>query len=234
MKRAVWLLLSGALSLALLTIPQGCSSDSSQALPPVTNPPPDAPHPVTDLSQVAPGNSLEPFASKHEQNIARSIASGGDLPARSLENLDQLADVRHVGDDKHPCDQRLLNKKAALFDALSMRLMDQVFHQMVELQTGEISRMKLPSDLKWVVITGRMDRHGVLKELILEQHSGTAAVDKLMIAACKKALYLQNPPADAVNAEGNYEVRIESRMENYASLDGEHWYFKTYLGIAIL
>jgi hypothetical protein len=235
MKRAFWLLSIYALS-ALPAIFQGCSSTSSPPSSGAAAAPADAPHPVTDLSQLAPGNPLDPFG-KHQESIARRVVTENDnvQPQSSgLEHLDSLAMVRHAGDDKHPCDQRLLNKKAALFDVLSDRLMDQVFHQMRTLQMGEISRMKLPNDLRWVIITARMDHLGTLKELVLEQHSGTAAMDKLMIAACKKALYLRNPPADAATADGDYEVRIESRMENYTSMDGEHWEFKTYMGLAIL
>jgi hypothetical protein len=236
MKRAVWLI-SGCALLALMTISQGCGSKSSPALPAAAPPPPDAPHAVTDLSQLAPGNALDPFG-KQEETIARHVVEGDDGKAppqqQGIEHLDSLATVRHGGDDRHPCEQQMLNKKAAQFDVLSIRLMDQVFHQMRTLQTGEISRMKLPSDLRWVVITARMDHQGTLKELVLEQHSGTAAMDKLMIEACKKALYLRNPPADAADGDGDYKVRIEARMENYSSMDGEHWEFKTYMGLAIL
>jgi hypothetical protein len=234
MKRVVWLLSICALSLALLTIPQGCGSNSSQAPKMVATPAPDAPHPVTDLSQLAPGNALDPFG-KHEQTIARRVASDRDVGGSGAENLDTLGTVRHAGDDKHPCEQRLLNKKAAQFDMLSMHLLDQVFVQIAGLQEGyEISHLKLPTDLKWVIITGTLNRQGVLKELVIEQHSGTAAIDKMVVAACKKGLYIHNPPPDALDASGNYKVRIEARLENFASIDGEHWEFKTYMGLAIL
>ena len=197
-------------------------------------PAPDAPHPVTDLSQLAPGNALNPFG-KRDQNIARKIASESDISENNVQNLGGLGAVRHVGDDKHPCEQRLLNKKAAQFDTLSMRLLDQVFVQIARLQEGdEISHLKLPTDLKWVIITGTLNSQGVLKELVIEQHSGTAAVDKMMVAACKKGLFIHNPPAEAVDASGNYKVRLEARFENYATMDGEHWEFKTYMGLAIL
>lgn len=194
----------------------------------------DAPHPVTDLSQLAPGNALNPFG-KHEQAIARRVASDGDTRGGSVGNLDAIGTVRHVGDDKHPGEERLLNKKAAQFDNLSMRLLDQVFVQIEGLQAeDEISHLKLPTDLKWVIITGTLSSRGVLKELVIEQHSGTAAVDKLVVAACRKGLFIHNPPAEAVDASGNYKVRVEARLENYASTDGEHWEFKTYMGLAIL
>jgi hypothetical protein len=200
----------------------------------VATPAPDAPHPVTDLSQLAPGNALDPFG-KHEQIIARRVASEGDSGGGGVANLDALGSVRHAGDDRHPCEQRLLNKKAAQFDLLSVRLLDQVFVQIADLQRGnEISHLKVPTELKWVIITGTLNSQGVLKELVIEQHSGTAAVDRMVVAACKKGLYIHNPPAEAVDASGNYKVRIEARMENFASMDGEHWEFKTYMGLAIL
>jgi hypothetical protein len=219
--------------MALLTTLQGCASNSAQKPIALPAPAADAPRPVTDLSQVAPGNALSPFGKK-DQTIARRVASEDDVPMPTV-NLGALGDVRHAGDDKHPCEQRLLNKKAAQFDLVSTHLMDQVFGQIRHLQsTDEVSHLKLPTDLRWVVITGTLNHDGMLKELVIEQHSGTSAMDKMMVAACKKGLWLRNPPADAADPSGNYNVRIEARMENFASLDGEHWEFKTYMGLAFL
>ena len=232
MKRTVRLASIGILSLALLTFFAACSSRSAPVPATPPGPPPDAPRPVTDLSQVAPGNALNPFG-KSDQ-IARKVASEEDVPVEPVD-LGALGDVRHAGDDKHPCEQRLLNKKAAQFDLLSTHLMDQVFGQMKHLQASdEYSHVMLPTDLRWVVITGTLNHQGLLKELVIEQHSGTAAMDKLMIEACKKGLWMRNPPADAADPSGDYKVRIEARAENFASLDGEHWEYKTYIGIAIL
>ena len=84
------------------------------------------------------------------------------------------------------------------------------------------------------IITGTLNPQGMLKELVIEQHSGAAAVDKMIVAACKKGLYIRNPPADAAETSGNYRVRVEARLQNYASIDGEHWKFKTYMGLAVL
>ena len=52
-------------------------------------PAPDAPHPVTDLSQLAPGNALNPFG-KRDQNIARKIASESDISENNVQNLGGL------------------------------------------------------------------------------------------------------------------------------------------------
>jgi hypothetical protein len=234
MKRAARLVSIGALSLAVLTSLQGCSSNSAAKPATLPTPAPDAPRPVTDLSQVAPGNALNPFGKK-DQIIARRVASEDDDVSMPTIDLGALGTVRHAGDDKHPCEQRLLNKKAAQFEMVSIHLMDQVFSQIRHLQsTDEVSHLKLPTDLRWVIITGTLNHDGMLRELVIEQHSGTAAMDKMMIAACKKGLWLRNPPPAAADASGNYKVRIEGRMENFASLDGEHWEFTTYMGLAIL
>jgi hypothetical protein len=234
MKRTVCLFSTCALAVALLTNSQGCGLFSSEPPSAVAPPAPDAPRPVTDLSQVAPGNALDPFG-KHDQTIARRVAADDYNEAAQIENLGALGAVRHTGDDKHPCEQRLLNKKAAQFDMLSTHLLDQVFTQIAVLdEEYDISHLKLPTDLKWVVITGTLNSKGVLRELVIEQHSGTAAVDRMVVAACKKGLYIHNPPPEASDDGGNYKVRIEARLENFASLDGEHWEFKTYMGLGLL
>ncbi len=233
MKRAAWLSSLCALSLALLTILQGCGSNSSQAQAIPAAPPPDAPHPVTDLSQLGSGSALSPFG-KRDQAIARKVAAE-DVSENDVQNVSGLSHVRHVGDDKNPGEERSLNKKAAQFQMLSMRLMDQIFEELFRLEREDnIARLKLPTDLKWVIITATLNSHGVLKELVLDQHSGAAAVDKMMIAACKKGLYIHNPPPEAADSSGNFTLRIEARFENFASLDDEHWSFKSYLGLGIL
>lgn len=234
MKRAARLASISVASLALCAILPGCGTRSAQAPALTTSTPaPDAPREVTDLSQLGPGNAIDPFGKK-EQTIARRVASEDEVAVNNVD-LDALGAIRQTGDDKHPCEQRLLNKKAAQFDTVSVHLLDQVFNQIRHLQDeDEISHLKLPTDLRWVVITATINHQGALKELVIEQHSGTAAMDKMMVAACKKGLYLRNAPEDAADANGNYRVRIEARMENFASLDGEHWEFKTYMGLAIL
>ena len=198
----------------------------------IPTPGPDQPRPLTDLSQLSPANPLAPFG-KGDQAIAREVASEADTGAE--QSIHPIGSVRRVGDEKHPGEERLLNKKATQFDTLSMRVMDQVFTETMRLERGdEVSHLKLPDDLQWVIITGTLNGDGVLKELVVEQHSGTAAIDKMMISACKKGMYIHNAPPEARDADGNYKLRLEARMENFTSLDGEHWQFKTYLGLAIL
>jgi len=227
---AIWALLW----LALLIIPQGCSSSSTPDVPTVyPTPAPGTPHPLTDLSQLSTANPLAPFG-KRDQSIAREVTAEADTGAEE-QSIHAIGSIRRVGDEKHPGEERLLNKKATQFDMLSMRVLDQIYAETASLERrDEISHLKLPDDLRPVIITGTINGDGVLKELVVEQHSGTAAIDKMMIAACKKGMYIRNPPPEARTSDGTYKLRIEARMENFASLDGEHWQFKTYLGLAIL
>jgi hypothetical protein len=195
-------------------------------------PAPDKPRPLTDLSQLSTANPLAPFG-KRDQTIAREVTTEADTGAE--QSIHPIGSTRRVGDEKHPGEERLLNKKATQFDMLSMRVLDQVLAETMTLERrDEISHLRLPDDLRPVVITGTLTRDGVLKELVVEQHSGTAAIDKMMISACKRGMYIHNAPPEARTADGNYKLRLEARMENFTSLDGEHWQFKTYLGLAIL
>jgi hypothetical protein len=233
MKRAIWLTSIGAPLLALL-ISQGCGfsgSGPNQVAPPL---PADAPHPVTDLSQLAPGSALNPFG-KANQVAASQVVSSANVNANNVQDVGGLEGVRHAGDDKHPAEERLLNQKAAQYPLLSARILDQVFTEMSHLQdSDEFSHLKLPTDLKWVIITATLDSRGLLKEIVIDQHSGAAAVDKMVVAACKKGLYIPNPPPEAADSDGGYKVRLEARFEDFASMDGEHWEFKSYLNLAML
>jgi hypothetical protein len=218
--------------LALAAPLPGCGPNIAQISPEPPVAAPDAPRPVTDLSQVSPGNPLNPFG-KHDEAIARQVAAEADTG--NAANLEVISSTRHIGDEHHLGEARLLTKKAAEFEGLSMRLLNQIFQQIMILEdTYEISHLHVPTDAKRTIVTGTMNRDGVLKELVLEQHSGTATVDKMVLAACKKGMYIHNPPPDALDADGTYKVRIEVRLENYSSEDGEHWDFKTYLGLALL
>lgn len=228
MNRTVRWLATGAM-LALLTISEGCSSKKPPPPPPSSD---SGPHVVTDLSTISSADAFNPFGKKNSEaasSIVHSTQTGtqGSVAAMGTE--------RHVGDDKHPGVERLLNKKAAQFDMLSMRVMDQLFGAMERFEDDDpLARLKLPTDLRPVIITGTLNSKGKLQDLLIEQHSGEAAVDKMVVKACKRGLYINNPPPDALTADGTYKIRLETRLENYASMDGETWEFKTYLGMALL
>jgi hypothetical protein len=143
--------------------------------------------------------------------------------------------VHHVGTGREPGEEVLLDAKAAQFATFCRDIMDHLFIQLQLMEhDDQISRLKLPEDPPPVIITATLDQSGKLTELVLEQHSGKAAIDRMMIAACKRAVWAKNPPLDAATLNGTYRLRIEGRFVNLSSMDGRTWTFRTTIGIAIL
>jgi hypothetical protein len=141
---------------------------------------------------------------------------------------------RPVGTERTPGTVRLLNAKAAKFGMFSSVMLDRLYaHLSIAEKSEEISRTRLPTELKPVVITAILDKNGKLTELILEQHSGKAIVDQMMLDVCKKGLWYENPPAAALSGDGNYKLTIRMKLENFASSDERHWSFITDLGLGI-
>ena len=141
---------------------------------------------------------------------------------------------RTVGNDANPGTVRLLNAKAAKFGNFSEVILDRIYaHLMVAERSDEFSRTRLPTEMKAVVITAVLDKSGKLTELILEQHSGKAKVDQMMLEVCKKSIWFENPPVDALSGDGNYKLTIKLKLENYASEDEHRWSFITDLGLGI-
>jgi hypothetical protein len=141
---------------------------------------------------------------------------------------------RVVGNDENPGTVRLLNSKAAKFGSFSGVILDRIYARLIEAErTEEISRTKLPTEIKPVVITAVMDKRGKLTELILEQHSGKAKIDKMMLDVCRNSIWYENPPIEALSSDGTYQLTIRLKLENYASSDETHWNFITDLGLGI-
>lgn len=142
--------------------------------------------------------------------------------------------AREIGTDANPGTVRLLNAKAAKFGIFSAAILNRLYaHLIVAERSEEISRTRLPTELKAVVITAVMDKRGKLTELILEQHSGKARIDQMMLDVCKKGIWYENPPTDALSGDGNYKLTIRMKLENYATSDEKHWSFITDLGLGI-
>ncbi|HEY9158093.1 hypothetical protein [Candidatus Binatus sp.] len=141
---------------------------------------------------------------------------------------------RAVGSEERPGTVRLLNDKAAKFGDFSAVILDRVYAQLsIAEKTEDISRTRLPTELKPVVITAILDKSGKLTELILEQHSGKAKIDQMMIDVCKKGLWYETPPAAALSGDGNYKLTLRLKLENFASSDEHHWSFVTDLGLGL-
>jgi hypothetical protein len=193
----------------------------------------ESPKVLTSLSSLSQANTLGPL---DKQSAAMSKIIGPENPASlARATMAPVNAVRRVGNDKYPGEERLRNDKAARFDRVCIRVMDQLFAAMQELETTDsVERLNVPVDVKPVVITGILNRQGRLTELIIDQHSGEAGVDRMVVEACKKALYIGNPPPEALTPSGDYRMRIEARIESYGSTDQRHSLFKTYIGMALL
>ncbi len=228
-----------AFAIALAWGIAGCSFFRKPAPQPSPPPPPSAaplvpgqPNVITNLNTLTTSDAGATALTM--PSAAVKAVAGNVKPTGVSGGLQSSGSVRYVGSDKHPGQERLLNLKAAHFSDFSGRLMDQVFEAM---QTREredpFDRLQLPKETKPVILIATMNADGRLKEIVLEQHSGVAQLDKMVIAACKKNLYAHNPPTGARAKDGNYQVRLSAFVKNYAS-EGQTWTFKTYLGIALL
>jgi hypothetical protein len=228
-----------ALAIALGWGIAGCSLFRKPAPePPSPSPPPASPlvpgepHVITDLNTLT---SSEAGGSALTTPSAAVKAVAGNIKPTELNGaLEASGSVRYVGTDRYPGEERLLNAKAARFGDFSGRLMDQVFEALQTLERQDpLDRLRLPKETRPVILTATMNADGQLKEIVLEQHSGVAQLDKAVIAACKQSLYAHNPPPQARTRDGNYRVRLSVLIKNYAS-QARVWTFKTDLGIALL
>ena len=187
------------------------------------------PHFVNDLSSL----SSKPIAAISDPHAAYvATENTGDSYGHAFQ--DNPGTTRHVGTDAMPATQQLLNPKAAQFAHFSGALLDKLWGQL-RLREGDddISKMKVPETLNPVILTATLGPDGKLQEIVIEQRSGKASVDRLFIEAAKKSIWTHNPPKAAALPNGTYQVRIEGKIENFASAKGK-WTFTTYMGLALL
>src|SRR5712692_2203820 len=189
---------------------------------------------VTDLSTVSTA-SIDPLGTGAVPERGQGLLHDERGDSSSPRTFGAQPGIsRRIGTDANPGEERLLNDKAAKFANFSQVILDRLFAQLrLAEKTEEISRTRLPTDIKPVVITAIMDKDGKLTELILEQHSGKARIDQMMLGACKKAIWYRNPPPEALSDDGTYHLTIQGRLENYASTDETHWSFVTRIGLGI-
>lgn len=209
----------------------GCAADKPPPAVPGAGPQPKL---LSDLSAVsdAPVDPLGASAvPARGEGLLRDEAGISPGP-RTFEADPGIS--RQVGNERNPGTVRLLNDKAAKFGNFSAVILDRVYAQLAIAEKSEdISRTKLPTELKAVVITAILDKSGKLTELILEQHCGKAKIDQMMIDVCKKGVWCENPPAAALSGDGTYKLTFRMKLENFASSDEHHWSFVTDLGLAV-
>lgn len=211
----------------------GCAEDKPPA--PMPDPGQSQPKLLSDLSTVSDAR-VDPLASVNAVPAPGEglLQNSGPVTAgpRTYETDPGIS--REIGSERTPATVRLLNAKAAQFGNFASVILDRIYARLaIAERSDEISRTKLPTDLRAVVITAIMDKSGKLTELILEQHSGKAKIDQMMIDVCKKSIWYENPPVEALSDDGNYQLTIKMKLQNFASLDGGHWSFITDLSLGI-
>lgn len=222
-----------AILFALALFAAGCAADDKPPPPaPGSGPQPKL---LSDLSAVsdAPINPLAAVKAAPARGDALLHDSGPTSSGpRTYEAEPGIS--RTVGNEENPGTVRLLNTKAAKFGTFSGVILDRIYARLIEAERSEeISRTKLPTDIKPVVITAILNKSGKLTELILEQHSGKARIDQMLLDVCKHSIWYENPPVAALSGDGNYRLTIKLKLENYASSDEHHWSFITDLGLGI-
>jgi hypothetical protein len=192
---------------------------------------------VTNLNQVG-GEPVNPLAidqvpQRGEGLLLNRPASAPAEGPRQFQ--DEPGMSREIGTDANPATVRLLNAKAAKFGLFSAVILNRIFAKLIVAERSEeISRSKLPEDLRAVIITATMDKQGKLTELVLEQHSGRAKIDRMLIDVCKQSIWYANPPVDALSDDGStYKLTIKMKLENFASPDEKHWSYTTDLALGI-
>ena len=192
----------------------------------------DRPRIVSDLSTLS-SEPISPLKTELPKRAEAILNPAGD-PNAPMTFQATPGLVRQAGDDRNPIEEKILNEKAAKFANFTQVLLRRLSGQVALAEkTEEVSRLRISTDVKSVLITAIMDKNGKLTELIVEQHSGKAALDKMMINACKKAIWYQNPPPGALSGDGTYKLTIEAKLENFASFDAKHSSFITHLGMGI-
>ena len=129
---------------------------------------------------------------------------------------------------------RLLNDKARQYAEFAESLLNQTLGAAQKMAPDKLGQHRVPYDLKPTTLTAVMDGDGRLKEIVIEQHSGDLAVDKLFIEACKTGIWSRNPPPGARASDGSYRVRIEGTIYNSTYDRYGQYSYDTELGLGIL
>ena len=217
-----------AFAAALAAMGAGCSSDSADNQEPAAV---STPRFVTDLSAL----SATPINPIMDPSAAFAATHAGGDSGSGRANEEAAGTTRHVGNGQNPGIEQLLNPKAAKFASFCGLLIDHLYVAVRKREkTDEIAQLNLETDLQPVILTATLDPSGKLKEIVLEQHCGKGIVDRMFIDAAKTSLWATNPPKDAAMPDGFYRMRVELKLENYAQMGDNRWFFKTYIGMALL
>ncbi|MGH8012380.1 MAG: hypothetical protein ACREQ4_07770, partial [Candidatus Binataceae bacterium] len=199
-----------------------------------------SPHVITDLSALSSSNSIARIRQENQliQNASAPLLNTAAPSSNAQSNINRLflshpASLLYTDTKRPPGEAVLLNAKARQYPEFAHRLANQTLIAIQDLEPKRIAHGAMPDNLRPVVLTAVMNSGGQLKELIIDQRSGVAAVDKLVIDGCKKGLWSRNSPVNALS-DSQYRLRIEAMIINYTYNRNGIYTFNTRVGLGLL
>jgi hypothetical protein len=235
-----------AIVLGLVLAFAGCANQSSE--PPADSQPENAstpttsdePQTVTDLSQISSAKTLAAPLRQSSSSPVSGTEAEHNPNAMVQQNIERLFvsnvdNLRyHEGHAPAPGQTTLLNDKAAQFSEFSYQLLNQTLTAARDIEPDRLAGRKLPLDLAPMLLVGTMDSQGRLTEISIESHSGDRQVDQIIIDACKKGLWSRNPPAQAIDSDGMYRVRVKGYIRAYTIDIKGRYKYNTEFALGIL
>jgi hypothetical protein len=197
---------------------------------------------ITDLSQVSTATTAAPVNGSQQEAFIRTERVSGSQAEVTRYDIDRFylaqqpfeLDPRQETAVKFKGDVTLLNKKAVRYPEFSYQMLNRTLPVAERMAATTLAGRELPSDIKRVILTATLTPSGRLSDLAIEQHSGTAVIDRIMIDACKQGLWAMNPPVQAAAPDKSYQVHFEGVIYNYSyDREGQYTYI-THIGVGLL
>lgn len=106
----------------------------------------------------------------------------------------------------------MLNTKADRFAPFVRRVGTRVFQNLLIFQRQHLGINDILAAHEPVTVRCLLDPEGHLKDIKVEDRSGSLAVDQTLIDALREAAFDSNPPRSAANADGDFEFVFVSQI----------------------
>jgi len=106
----------------------------------------------------------------------------------------------------------MLNTKADRFAPFVRRVGTRVFQNLLIFQRQNLGINDILAAHEPVTVRCLLDPEGHLKDITVEDRSGSLAVDQTLLDALRQAAFDSNPPRSAANANGDYEFVFVSQI----------------------
>jgi len=224
-----------------LTVLAGCAWHAKQSESPDSS----SEAAATSEATATPGNSATTASTDASSNAEAKPHGDTDADTAAQQQASVQANLNRLflekpgteetaGNAIAPGGMKLLNDKAEHFSQFTRPLLQRLYLATEDVERERLARNGVPSELRPVIIEATLNSDGELTELVLQQLSGSGAVDQAMIQACKQGLWMRNPPVDARDPDGNYRFRIEATIKNFMRpTEFADWMLRTHIGLAL-